>query len=145
PQMIQSEDTFLTAYVTFGGVAGLAEVGVVEAAQGYLAGKIASGELAVPAGSSWQFAGDYQNQLHAAATLRVVLPLALAIIFLILYFEFASAITTGIVFSGIAIAWGGGFLLIWLYNQPWFLNFSIFGVGMRELFQVGPLNLSVAV
>lgn len=49
------------------------------------------------------------------------------------------------VFSGIFVAWAGGFILIWLYSQSWFLNFSIFDVSMRELFQVHTINLSVAV
>ena len=35
--------------------------------------------------------------------------------------------------------------MLWLYAQPWFLDFSVFGVNMRELFQVRPYNLSVAV
>jgi Cu(I)/Ag(I) efflux system membrane protein CusA/SilA len=43
------------------------------------------------------------------------------------------------------VAWSGAFLLVWLYGQPWYMNFSIFGVNMRELFQVHPVNLSVAV
>jgi Cu(I)/Ag(I) efflux system membrane protein CusA/SilA len=49
------------------------------------------------------------------------------------------------VFSGIAVAWSGGFILIWLYARPWFLNFDVFDVSMRELFQVHPINLSVAI
>jgi len=75
----------------------------------------------------------------------VVLPLALFIIFLILYLQFRSISTSTLVFSGIAVAWAGGFLLIWLYGQPWFLDFTFFGTPMRELFQVHALNLSVAV
>jgi len=145
PQMIQSEDTFLTAYVTFGGVEGMAEVDVVEAAQAYLYAKVGAGDLVVPAGVSWRFAGNYENQLAAAATLRVVLPIALAIIFLILFFQFSSLPTTLIVFSSIAVAWSGGFIMFWFYAQPWFLDFPIFGVNMRELFQLHPINLSVAV
>ncbi len=35
--------------------------------------------------------------------------------------------------------------MIWLYGQGWFLNFSFFGINMQELFQIHPLNLSVAV
>jgi len=35
--------------------------------------------------------------------------------------------------------------MIWLYAQNWFLDFSVFGVNMRELFQVHPINLSVAI
>ena len=49
------------------------------------------------------------------------------------------------VFSGIAVAFGGGFILIWLYGQSWFMNFSFFGENLRELFQMHPINLSVAV
>lgn len=49
------------------------------------------------------------------------------------------------VFSGIIVAWSGGFIMIWLYGQDWFLNFSVLGTHMRELFQVHPVNLSVAI
>jgi len=145
PQMIRSEDTFLTTYVTFGGLAGFAEVDVVEAAQEYLQAKIAAGELEIPDGVSWRFAGDYEHQLRAAKTLSVVLPLSLMIIFLILYLQFRRVATTFIVFSSIAVAWGGGFTMLYWYGQPWFLDFSVFGVNMREMFQLGTVNLSVAV
>jgi len=145
PQMIRSEDTFLTAYVTFGGQGGVAEVDVVEQAQAFLQAQIDAGELVVPRGVNWKFAGNYEHQLRAARTLSVVLPVALTLIFLILYFQFRSVITTLIVFSGIAVAWAGGFMLIWLYGEPWFANFSLFDTNMRELFQMGAINLSVAV
>jgi Cu(I)/Ag(I) efflux system membrane protein CusA/SilA len=52
---------------------------------------------------------------------------------------------TLLVFVGVMVAWSGAFLLIWLYGRDWFLNFSIFGTNLRELFQVHPINLSVAV
>ena len=35
--------------------------------------------------------------------------------------------------------------MIWFYAQDWFLDFTIFGTNMRELFQVNPINLSVAI
>ena len=35
--------------------------------------------------------------------------------------------------------------MLWLYGQDWFLNFSLAGLNMRDLFQVHPINLSVAV
>jgi copper/silver efflux system protein len=145
PQMIRSENTFLTAYVTFGGQPGIAEVDVVEQAQAFLRARIEAGELAVPAGVNWTFAGNYEHQLRAARTLSIVLPVALLVIFMILYFQFRAVATTLIVFSGIGVAWAGGFILIWLYAQPWFANFSLLGVNMRDLFQMGTINLSVAV
>jgi Cu(I)/Ag(I) efflux system membrane protein CusA/SilA len=145
PQVIKSEDTFLTGYVLFDKKPGEAEVNVVEDCQRYLQSKIDDGELVLPPGVSYTFAGSYENQIRAQKKLSVVLPLALFIIFLILYFQFKSIPTTLLVFSGIFVAWAGGFILIWMYAQPWFLDFSVFGVSMRQLFQVHTINLSVAV
>jgi len=118
---------------------------VVEQAQAHLKRQLETGRLSLPRGVSYAFAGSYENQQRAVRTLAMVLPLALVTIFLILYFQFRSASTTLLVFSGIFVAWCGGFLLIWLYGQPWFLDFSVFGVSMRTLFQIHPINLSVAV
>ncbi len=145
PQVIKSEDTFLVGYVLFDMREGQAEVDVVLDAQRYLEDKIASGEFVLPAGVSYTFAGSYENQVRSEKRLMIVLPLALFVIFMILYFQFRSAVTTAMVFSGIFVAWSGGFLLIWLYGQPWFMDFSFFGVHLRTLFQIHPINLSVAV
>jgi len=145
PQAIKSEDTFLVGYVLFDKKPEYAEVDVVEECQRYLEEKITSREFVVPKGVSYVFAGSYENQIRAQKTLMVVIPLALFIIFLILYFQFKSVITTLLVFSGIIVAWGGGFLMIWLYSQEWFLDFAVFGVNMRQMFQVHPINLSVAI
>ncbi|MGG5486308.1 efflux RND transporter permease subunit [Gaetbulibacter sp. PBL-D1] len=145
PQVIKSEDTFLVGYVLFDKLDGFAEVNVVESAQALIQQKIDSGELVVPKGINYQFTGTYENQLRAEKTLSVVVPLALAIIFLILYFQFRSVGTSLMVFTGIAVAFAGGFIMIWLYGQGWFLNFNFFGENLRDLFQMHPINLSVAV
>jgi Cu(I)/Ag(I) efflux system membrane protein CusA/SilA len=145
PQVIKSEDTFLVGYVIFDKKDGYAEVDVVEQAQGLLAQKVESGELNIPAGVSYKFTGSYENQVRAEKKLRIVLPIALFAIWLILYFQFKRVATTLLVFSGILFAWSGGFILIWLYGQPWFFNFELFGTNLRDLFQMGPINLSVAV
>ena len=145
PQVIKSEDTFLVGYVLFDKLDGFAEVNVVENAQALIQQKIDSGELVVPKGINYKFTGTYENQLRAEETLSVVVPLALAIIFLILYFQFRSVATSLMVFTGIAVAFAGGFLMIWLYGQDWFLNFDFFGENLRDLFQMHPINLSVAV
>ena len=145
PQVIKSEDTFLTGYVLFDKKEGWAEVDVVEHARAYLEEKIKNQELVLPSGVSYTFAGSYENQIRAEKKLRIVLPLSLFIIFLILYFQFNSVVTTVMVFSGILVAWAGGFILIWCYGQPWFMDFTIFGNHMRDFFQVHSINLSVAV
>ncbi len=140
PQVIKSEDTFLTGYVTFGKLDQYAEVDVVKEARRHL-----QETLTVPAGVSYAFAGAYEHQVRATQTLAVVLPVALAIIFMLLYLQFKSVSNTLFVFSGVFVAWAGGFVLIGLYAQEWFMNMSIFGTNLRELFQIHPINLSVAV
>ncbi|MGC6438259.1 MAG: efflux RND transporter permease subunit [Flavobacteriaceae bacterium] len=144
-QVIKSEDTFLIGYVLFDKLNDYAEVNVVENAQALIQSKIDAGELIVPKGVNYQFTGTYENQIRAEKTLAVVVPLALLIIFLILYFQFRSVTTSLMVFTGIAVAFAGGFIMIWLYGQDWFLNVNFFGENLRELFQMHPINLSVAV
>lgn len=145
PQVIKSEDTFLTSYVLFDKVGTAAEVRVVEAADKYLKELIESKVIDVPAGVQYEFAGAYQNQKRSEDKLRILVPLAMVIVFLILYLQFRRVSTALIIFSGVALCIAGGFSLIWLYGRPWFLDFSLFGVEMRDLFQVGTINLSVAV
>ena len=145
PQVIKSEDTFLVGYVLFDKLDGFAEVNVVENAQALIQHKINNGELTVPKGISYKFTGTYENQLRAEKTLSIIVPLALLVIFLILYFQFRSVSTTFMVFTGIAVAFAGGFVMIWLYGQDWFLNFNFFGENLRELFNIKTVNLSVAV
>lgn len=144
-QVIKSEDTFLVGYVLFDKEEGYAEVDVVENAQAAIQSRIDQGTLIVPKGVSYTFTGTYENQIRAEKTLSVVVPLALLIIFLILYFQFRSVSTSLMVFTGIAVAFAGGFLMIWLYGQDWFLNFHLFGENLRDLFQMHAINLSVAV
>lgn len=145
PQLIKSEDTFLVGYVIFDKKKGHAEVDVVEDAQAFLNKKIESGELTLPGGVSYIFTGNYENQIRATKRLILVIPISLIVIFLILYFQFRSVITSSMIFTGIIVAFSGGFLMIWLYGQSWFMNFSIAGINIRDMFQMHTINLSVAV
>lgn len=145
PQMIKSEDTFLVGYVIFDKASGDAETTVVERAQAYLDEQIQRGELVVPAGVKFRFAGNYENQVRANKTLMLVVPIALLVIFTLLYLQFRSVYLSVQVFSGVFIAWSGGFVLLWLYGQGWFMNFSLLGINLRELFNMGTMNLSIAV
>ncbi|MDR2810763.1 MAG: efflux RND transporter permease subunit, partial [Tannerellaceae bacterium] len=68
-QMIQSENTFLTGYVIFDKTEGKAEVEVVRDAERLLNDKTLSGELNLPPGVSYKFAGNYEQQQRASARL----------------------------------------------------------------------------
>tara|TARA_R110002124_G_scaffold83127_6_gene217838 strand:+ start:3384 stop:7223 length:3840 start_codon:yes stop_codon:yes gene_type:complete len=145
PQVIKSEDTFLTGYVIFDKKDGFAETNVVEDAQALIKEKIDSGEFKLPDGVTYRFTGNYENQVRASKRLMIVVPISLIVILLILYFQFKSMVPSLMVFSGIFVAFAGGFIMIWLYGQSWFMNFDVFGVYMRDLFQLHTINLSVAV
>jgi len=145
PQIIKSEDTFLTGYVIFDMKEGFAETNVVEDAQAAIKKKLDSGEFKLPAGVTYRFTGNYENQIRASKRLAIVVPISLLLIFLILFFQFKSATQSFMVFTGIFVAFSGGFIMIWLYSQSWFLNFSFADVPMRDLFQIHTINLSVAV
>jgi len=149
PQMIRSENTFLTAYVTFGARSGLADVDVVESVQALVADAINQGQLQLAEGVQYSFAGSYQHQQRASATLSWVLPAALLLIFTVLYLQFKRLSTALMVFSGIAVAWSGGFILLYLYGQTWFLNFTLpwlsDGATLQSIFQIKTIHLSIAV
>lgn len=145
PQSIKSEDGFLIGYVLFDREASYAEVEVVENAQRLIQDRVDAGELDIPPGISYRFAGTYEQQLRASKRLSIVLPIALGLIFLILYFQFRSVTITAMVFTGVFVAFSGGFIMIWLYGQDWFFNFDFLGTNMRDLFQMQNINLSVAV
>lgn len=145
PQIIKSEDGFLTGYVLFDKKEGLANVTVVENVKKIIEDKITDGELILPDGVRFRFAGTYENNLHAEKTLAVIVPLVLLAILFILYLQFRSLTVSLMIFSGVAVAFAGGFMMLWLYGQDWFLNFSFLGNNLRNVFNVKTVNMSVAV
>lgn len=144
-QMIRSENTFLVGTVIFDKVPGSAEVDVVNEAHDILRQKTRSGELVLPLGVTYKFAGNYEHQIRATRRLALVIPLSLMLIFFLLYLQFKTITASFIHFSGVFVAFAGGFIMLWLYSQGWFLNFDIAGINMRTLFQIHPINMSVAV
>lgn len=155
PQSIKSEDGFLVGYVLFDrltdeeamdlGKEPRTDVEVVEIARDFLDEKVASGELKIPKGVSYKFAGNYEQQVRSKNRLLIVIPISLILIFLILYFHFSSVTTSLLVFSGVFVAFAGGFIMIWFFGQDWFMNFDFFGMNLREMFQMKTISMSVAV
>jgi Cu(I)/Ag(I) efflux system membrane protein CusA/SilA len=145
PQVIKNEDAFPVAYVLFDKQKDLAEVDAVEQTRQFLEDQIASGALELPQGVRYVFAGNYQNQVRATQKLALILPLAFILIFCILYLQFRAISTTFMVFSTILVAWSGGFIMLWLYDQNWFMNINYWDVNLRDLLDMGTIHLSVAV
>lgn len=145
PQAIRTEDTFLTSYVTFDKEPGYSEVEVVESCREALIAAQSRGTLPLLSGVSWEFVGSFEHHLRASRTLALVIPAVLLVVLVLLYLQFRRMGTAFMVFAGVLVAWGGGFLLLWLYGQSWFADFSLLGINARELFHVNPVHLSVAV
>ncbi|MCX6270020.1 MAG: efflux RND transporter permease subunit, partial [Bacteroidetes bacterium] len=144
-QMIRSENTFLVGYVIFDKMEGKAEVDVINEADKTMKQKLGSGSINLVPGVTYKFAGNYEQQLRATKRLAIVIPISLILILLLLFFQFRTVTASFIHFSGVFVAFAGGFIMLWLYSQDWFMNFSVSGINMRDLFQMHTINLSVAV
>jgi Cu(I)/Ag(I) efflux system membrane protein CusA/SilA len=144
-QMIRSENTFLVGYVIFDMQEGKAEVDVVEDAAKIIQANISTGSIKLPPGVSYKFAGNYEQQIRATKRLSIVIPISLILILLLLYFQFRTVTASFIHFSGVFVAFAGGFIMLWLYGQGWFMNFDLAGINLRDMFQMHTINLSVAV
>lgn len=145
PTSIKSENTFLVGYVFFDKASDVAEVTAVEEAKKAVQQALDEGDLVMPTGMRIEWAGNYENQVRAEQRLSIIIPIVLAVIFLILFLQFKSVSTSLMVFLSIALAFSGGFILIWLYGWEGFLNLEIFQSNLREIFQIQSINLSVAV
>jgi len=145
PEVVNSEDGFLITYVFFDKKDDISETETVNQATAFIKQNMEHGGLKLPLGVSYKFAGNYENYLKANQTLIIVIPIVLLIIFVTLYLQFKSVIISLQVFSGIVFAWAGGFIMLWFYSYDWFLNFHVFGTSVKEIFNIHPVNLSVAV
>ena len=145
PQVIKSEDAFLLGYLLLDKYPEYDFKEVIEELNEIIEKNIEKGSLIVPNGVHYEFDGNFKHQIRAEKRLMIIVPLVLLIIFIILYMQFKTITTSLMIFFGIIMAFSGGFILMGLYQTDWFLNFSLFGTQMREVFQIQPINLSVAV
>jgi len=81
--------------------------------------------VVLPAGYSIVWSGQYEYMQRAAAKLRVVVPATLAIIFLLLYFNFGNFGETAIVMLSLPFALVGGLWFIWLLGYNWSVAVAI--------------------
>ncbi|WP_363351567.1 CusA/CzcA family heavy metal efflux RND transporter [Methylocystis echinoides] len=90
-----------------------------------------------PRGYSYEWGGQFENQQRASARLAIVVPIALALIFLLLYFTFNSAMQATLVFCNVPFAAIGGILGLWLSGE--FLSVPA-SVGFIALIGIAVLN-----
>jgi cobalt-zinc-cadmium resistance protein CzcA len=112
-------------------------VGYVEEAKA----KIAS-EVQLPAGYAIEWGGQFENQQRAAARLAMVVPVALGLIFLLLFATFGSASQSVLILSNIPFAMIGGVFALWLSGEYLSVPAS---VGFIALLGIAVLNGVVMV
>ncbi|MEM1416981.1 MAG: efflux RND transporter permease subunit [Myxococcota bacterium] len=117
PQHIRSEDTFPTRYVMMEPAPGVTDVDAVAAARAHLRDALARGDLVLPEGVSWRFAGTFENALRAQARLAWVMPAALLVVLLLLYLQFRSVGTSLGILAGAVVSIGGALAFLWLYGR----------------------------
>lgn len=101
-----------------------------------------SAEIDLPTGYSVVFGGQYENQRRAQARLMVVVPISLALIFLLLYFAFGSLGQAALIMVNVPLALIGGIIALWISGQYLSVPGSI---GFIALFGVAVLNGVVMV
>lgn len=88
-------------------------------------------------GYYFEYGGQFENLQNAIRTLLVVIPVALMLILLLLFFAFRSIIYSLVVFSTIPLSLIGGVVALWLRGLPFSISA---GVGFIALFGVAVLN-----
>jgi Cu(I)/Ag(I) efflux system membrane protein CusA/SilA len=119
PMVVRTEDAQPTAWV-YVDVTGRDIGSYVAEAQRRVAEQVS-----LPAGYSVAWSGQYEYMQRAAAKLRLVVPATLAIIFLLLYFNFRSVPETAIVMLSLPFALVGGIWFIWLLGYNWSVAVAI--------------------
>jgi cobalt-zinc-cadmium resistance protein CzcA len=96
----------------------------------------------LPTGYFVEFGGQFENQQRAAATLSVVIPVSLGLIFLLLFSTFGSVRQAALVLSNIPLAMVGGVFALWLSGEYLSVPAS---VGFIALLGIAVLNGVVMV
>ncbi|MDN5217031.1 CusA/CzcA family heavy metal efflux RND transporter [Fulvivirgaceae bacterium BMA12] len=98
---------------------------------------ILSSQLDLPSGYYITYGGQFENLQKAKERLKVAVPIALILIFIMLYFTFHSFRQALMVYSAIPLAAIGGILLLWIRGLPFSISA---GVGFIALFGIAVLN-----
>ncbi len=131
PNQIQREDTKRRLTVGFNVRGRDVESVVTELQQ-----KI-NAQIKFPTGYYVAYGGQFENLIEARQRLGVAVPVALALIFLLLFVTFNSVRQAGLIFTAIPLSAIGGVLALWLRGMPFSISA---GVGFIALFGVAVLN-----
>jgi len=98
---------------------------------------ILESKLQLPVGYSITYGGQFENLQSAKDRLMIAVPVALFLIFILLYFAFKSVKEALLVYSAIPLSAVGGIVLLWIRDLPFSISA---GVGFIALFGIAVLN-----
>lgn len=99
--------------------------------------KIIKEKIKLPPGYYITYGGQFENLESAKARLMIAVPIALLLIFIMLYFAFHSIKEAVMVFSAIPLSAVGGILFLWMRDLPFSISA---GIGFIALFGIAVLN-----
>ncbi len=99
--------------------------------------KVMKNKITLPAGYYVTYGGTFENLQAAKSRLALVVPIALALIFVLLFFTFQSFIEASIIYLAIPLSAIGGVVALWLRGMPFSVSA---GIGFIALFGVAVLN-----
>ena len=99
--------------------------------------QVVDAEVKIPVGYSVTYGGQFENLQSAKARLAIAVPIALLLIFILLFFAFNSVKEALIIYSAIPFAAVGGILFLWMRDLPFSISA---GVGFIALFGIAVLN-----
>lgn len=99
--------------------------------------KIIETKIQLPSGYYVTYGGQFENLQSAKARLMIAVPIALFLIFILLYFAFGSVKEALMVYSAIPLSAVGGILFLWIRDLPFSISA---GVGFIALFGIAVLN-----
>ncbi|GAA0878820.1 CusA/CzcA family heavy metal efflux RND transporter [Algoriphagus jejuensis] len=100
------------------------------------------GKINIPEGYRVDYGGQFENLQQARSRLLIAVPVALILIFVLLYFAFSSARDAFMIYTAIPFSAIGGVLLLWFRDMPFSISA---GVGFIALFGIAVLNGIVMV
>ena len=94
-------------------------------------------DVKIPSGYSVSYGGQFENLRTATARLKIAVPIALILIFVLLYFAFDSVKEALMIYSAIPLSAIGGVMLLYIRDLPFSISA---GVGFIALFGIAVLN-----
>ena len=91
----------------------------------------------IPEGYRVDYGGQFENLQQARSRLMIAVPIALILIFILLYFAFSSSRDAFMIYTAIPFSAIGGILLLWFRDMPFSISA---GVGFIALFGIAVLN-----